>query len=153
MFAEQSPFDVLSGVTLIIAVMFLFPQQTFLIVTYGRNLTHWGRVTHICVGNLTIIGSHIGLSPGRRQTIIWTNDGIVLIGPLGTNYSEISIKILTYSFTKIRSKVSSGKRRPSCLGLNVLRIAFVLWWWNIASLYDARHPTDRRHWSSAIRAT
>ena len=35
-------------------------------------LTHWGRVTHICVGNLTIIGSDNGLSPGRRQAD-WTN--------------------------------------------------------------------------------
>ena len=34
------------------------------------SLTHWGRVTHICVGNLTIIGSDNGLSPGRRQAII-----------------------------------------------------------------------------------
>ena len=33
-------------------------------------LTHWGRVTHICVGNQTIIGSDNGLSPGRRQAII-----------------------------------------------------------------------------------
>ena len=39
-------------------------------------LTHWGRVTHICVGNLTIIGPDNGLSPGRRQAIIWTNAGI-----------------------------------------------------------------------------
>ena len=51
-------------------------------------LSNWGRVTHICVGNLTIIGSDNGLSPGRRQAIIWTNDGILLIGPLGTNFSE-----------------------------------------------------------------
>ena len=34
------------------------------------ELSHWGRVTHICVGNLTIIGSDNGLSPGRRQAII-----------------------------------------------------------------------------------
>ena len=54
-----------------------------------RVLTHWGRVTHICVGKLTIIGSNNGLSPGRRQAIIWTNDKILLIGPLGTNFSEI----------------------------------------------------------------
>ena len=40
-------------------------------------LTHWGRVTHICVGNLTIIGSDNGLSPGRRQAIIWTKAGIL----------------------------------------------------------------------------
>ena len=33
-------------------------------------LTHWGRATHICVGNLTIIVSDNGLSPGRRQAII-----------------------------------------------------------------------------------
>ena len=30
-------------------------------------------MTHICVGNLTIIGSDNGLSPSRRQAIIWTN--------------------------------------------------------------------------------
>ena len=55
--------------------------------------THWGRVTHICVGNLTIIGSDNGLSPDLRQAIIWTNSGILLIGPLGTNFSEILIEI------------------------------------------------------------
>ena len=49
-------------------------------------LTHWGRVTHICVGNLTIIDSDNGLSPGRPQAIIWTNVGILLIGPLRTNF-------------------------------------------------------------------
>ena len=84
-------------------------------------LTHWGRVTHICVGNLTIIGSDNGLSPGRRQAIIWTNAGMLLIGPLGTNFSENLIEILTFSFTKMRLKLSSANWRPFCLGLNVLR--------------------------------
>ena len=83
-------------------------------------LTHWGRATHICVGKLTIIGSDNGLSPGRRQAIIWTSAGILLIGPLRTNFSEILIEIYTFSFKKIDLKVSSGKWRPSCLGLNVL---------------------------------
>ena len=37
----------------------------------GLNvLTHWGRVTHICVGELPIIGSDNDLSPERRQAII-----------------------------------------------------------------------------------
>ena len=49
--------------------------------------------THVCVNKLTIIGSDNGLSPGRRQAIIWSNDGILLIGPLGTNFSEILIEI------------------------------------------------------------
>ena len=83
-------------------------------------LTHWGRVTHICVNKLTIIGSDNGLSPGRRQAIIWTNAGILLIGPLETNFSEILIRIQAFSFKKMHLKMSSGKWRPSCLGLNVL---------------------------------
>ena len=83
-------------------------------------LTHWGRVTHICVSKLNIIGSDNGLSPGRRQAIIWTNAGIILIGPLRTNFSEILIEIHTYSFKKMHFKMSFGKWRPFCLGLNEL---------------------------------
>ena len=83
-------------------------------------LTHCGRVTHICLSKLTIIGSDNGLSPVRRQAIIWTYAGILLIGPLGPIFSEILIEILTFSFTKMRLKVSSAKWRPFCLGLNVL---------------------------------
>ena len=36
------------------------------------GISHWGRVTHISVGNINSIGSENGLSPGRRQAIIWT---------------------------------------------------------------------------------
>ena len=84
------------------------------------SLTHWGRLTHICVSNLTIIGSDNGLSPGWRQAIIWTNDGQLLIGPLRTNFSEILIEILTFSYKKMHLNVSSGKWWPFCLGLNEL---------------------------------
>ena len=89
------------------------------------RLTHWGRVTHICVGNLTIIGSDNGSSPRRRQAIIWTNAGILLIGPLGTNFSEILIATETFSFKKMHLKISSAKWRPFCLGLNVLTPIYV----------------------------
>ena len=77
-------------------------------------------MTHICVSKLIIIGSDNGLSPGRRQAIIWTNAGILLIGPLGTNFNEILIEIHIISPKKIHLKMSSEKWRPSCLGLNVL---------------------------------
>ena len=90
-----------------------------LLVMYP-DLTHWGRVMHICVSKLTIIGSDDGLSPDQCHAIIWTNAGILLIGPSGTNLSEILIKILTFSFEKVHLKVSSAKRRPFFLGLNVL---------------------------------
>ena len=83
-------------------------------------LTLWGRVTHICVSKIIIIGSDTGLPPGQRQAIIRTNAYILLIGPLGTNFSEILVEILTKSFMKIRLKVSSAKWWPFCLGLNVL---------------------------------
>ena len=86
------------------------------------TLTHSGRVMHICIGNLTIIASDNGLSPNRRQAITWTNDRILLIGPLGTNFSEILIEIHTFSFKKMHLKMPSAKRRPFCLGLNVLML-------------------------------
>ena len=84
------------------------------------KLTHWGRVTHICVRKLNSIDSDNGRSPGRRQAIIWTNAGILLIRTIGTNFSGILSEIHTFSFKKMHLKMSSGKWRPSCLGLNVL---------------------------------
>ena len=90
-------------------------------------LIHWDRVTHICVSNLTIIGSDNGLSPGRRQAIIWTNAGILLVGPLWTNINEILIEIHSLSFKKMHLKMSSGKWRSFCLGLNVLTSNIQAW--------------------------
>ena len=87
----------------------------------GNNeLTHWGRVTHICVSKITIIGSDNGLSPDRRQAIIYTNAGLLSIGPSRAYFSENLIKIQQFSSTKMQVKMSSAKWRPSCLGLNVL---------------------------------
>ena len=77
---------------------------------------------YICINKLAIIGSDNGLSPGRCQAIIWTNAGILLIGPLGTNFSEILIEIYKFSFKKMHLKMSSGYWRPSCVGLNVLNL-------------------------------
>ena len=101
-------------------IVWFLNLQVPLIVTY-ICLTHWGRVTHICVSKLTSIDSDNGLAPCLRQAIIWINAGILLIGPQGTNFSEILINILIFSFTKMHLKMSPVKWRPSCLGLNVLR--------------------------------
>ena len=93
------------------------------IIMYKRNaallLINWGWMTHVCVGKLTITGSDNGLSPGRRQAIILPNAGILLIRPLETNFNEILIKIHTFSFKEMHLKISSGKWRPFCLGLDV----------------------------------
>ena len=85
-----------------------------------RCVCIWGQMTHICLSKIIIIAADNGLSPSRRQAIIWTNAGILLIGPLGINFSEISIAILTSSFKKMLLKVSSVKWGPFCLGLNVI---------------------------------
>ena len=74
-------------------------------------------MTHICVDKLTIFGSDNGLSPDRRQAIIWTNAGILLIRTIGTNFSEMLSEIHTFSFRKMDLKASSAKWRPFCLGL------------------------------------
>ena len=68
----------------------------------------------------TNIGSDNGLSPVRRLAIIWTKAEILLIGPLGTNFSEILIKIYIFSFKKMHFKLSLGNWWPFCLSLNML---------------------------------
>ena len=93
---------------------------------------HWLKLTKLIEAEWCIyiyvskLGHHCsdnGLSPGRRQAIIWNNAGILLIGTLGATFNDFFIAILTFSFKKIHLKVSSGKWRPSCLDLNGLTVA------------------------------
>ena len=88
--------------------------------TFNCMLTYWGRATHISISKQTIIGSDNGLSHGRRQAIIWTNDGILLTGTLGTNFHVTLSDIYTFFFMKMHLKMWSGKRRSFRLGLNKL---------------------------------
>ena len=74
----------------------------------GCRSTHWGQMTHKCIGKMTRISSDIGLAPEQRQAIFWTNTGILLIGPLGTNFSEISIEIQTFFLNIICLKMLSA---------------------------------------------
>ena len=74
------------------------------------TLIDWGRVTHTCVGNLAIVGSDNCLSPGWRHAIIWTDAGILLIGPPETDFNEILIKNRTFSFKKIYLKMSPDSK-------------------------------------------
>ena len=89
------------------------------------DLTHWGRATHICVGYLSIIGSDNGLSPGLRQAIIWTNDGILLIRPLGKklqwNFNRNpNIFIKKNAFEIVICEMAAIHSRPQCVkGLSI----------------------------------
>ena len=106
-------------------------------------------MTHICVSKLTIIGSDNGLSPGRRQAIIWTNAEILLIGHLGKNFSGILIEIHTFSFKEnafenVVWKTAAILSRPQCvnslapgqLGRNfrqvILQLILVIYGWSIS---------------------
>ena len=99
----------------LVAIAFTFVMENIFVVHHEELCgiviwcikTHWGRVTHICVGKLTIIGSDNGLSPGRHQAGILTNPGILLTGPLGRNFNEILIEIQTFSFKKIHLNMSA----------------------------------------------
>ena len=82
-------------------------------------LTYWGRVMHICVSKLTIIGSDNGLSPGRRQAIIWTNAGIVnwtLGNKFQWNLNRIQyIFIQENAFEDVVCEMASMSSRPQCV--------------------------------------
>ena len=90
--------------------------------------------------NHTTIGSDNGLSPERHQAIIWTSAGILLIGPLGTNFSEILIEIYTFSFKKIHLKMLYGKWQQFCLGLNVLMYTAFQKGWTLHPCHIRRSP-------------
>ena len=55
----------------------------------------------------------------------YLNAGILLIVPIGTNFSEILVGIHKFSIKEMQLKMSSAKCRPFCLGLNVLTRIFV----------------------------
>ena len=54
------------------------------------NETEWRNMYASVI--YALIGSDNGLSD-VRQAIIWTNAGMLFTGPLGTNFSEIWIKL------------------------------------------------------------
>ena len=59
------------------------------------------------------IGSDNGLSPIRRQAIIWTNDGLLLIALPGTDFSKVWKGILLFEnvvceMASILSQASMG---------------------------------------------
>ena len=97
----------------------LLSLSSYCPVSYN-DLTHWGRVKHICIIKLTITGSDNGLSPDQCQAFIWINVGILLIGPLGTNFSETLIRIHSFTLKIMHLKMSSVKWQPFSLSLNRL---------------------------------
>ena len=86
--------------------------------------SRWGRVTHICVSDLPDIGSDNGLSPGRRQAIIWTTAGLLLIWTLGTNTVKSYAKSIHFHSRKCvwKSRLRNGVHlsQPQCVRVPVM---------------------------------
>ena len=74
-------------------------------------LTHLPLVLHVMYASVKWVsfGSGNGLLPVGHQAITWTNPDLLSIGPLGTNFSEIWIEILTFPFKKMCLKMTSAK--------------------------------------------
>ena len=103
---------------------------------YGVTRPQWvnslGPSDAYCVGKLNSIGSDHGLLPVQHQAIIWTNAGIFLIGSLGTNFSEILIKIKHFHWKKYFETVISKKSAILILSrlfmwIKILCIEYILW--------------------------
>ena len=71
------------------------------------TLTHWGPVTHIFVGNLTIIGSDNGLSPGRCQ--------IALVYIMPSLHQILVIIIQSGTFVVIEAYINCKKVHKQAL--------------------------------------
>ena len=73
---------------------------------------------------------------------------ILSIGPLGTNFSKIEIKIQNFSFGKKHLKISSAKWRPFCPGRDHLTLAQSLTL-PVASCFYANLTSNTLSFSSA----
>ena len=78
---------------------------------YSLSLTHWGRVTHICVDNLSIIGSDNG-----SNIVNWT-----LRNNLHGNLNQNScVFIHENAFENVVWKMVAILSRPQCVNVCVL---------------------------------
>ena len=97
---------------------------------------------YFCISKLNIIGSNNSLLPVGRQTIIWTNAGILLIVPIGTIFNEIVIEIYIfiqeYLFEIVVCKMVAILSRPQFVNMNCdhwyvkITVEHSRLWWTIA---------------------
>ena len=118
--------------------------------------TYWGQVTYICVDDSTIIGSDNCLPSGRHKAIIWTNIGILLNAPRGTNFSEILTKLIHFLiqenvFENVVWKMAASVRDVlrfatvvSLIGRNKSTFAMLYWcYFSLVEIIDYRYTPCR----------
>ena len=100
--------DMLSG--------FLIPTNHWTLESFVPD--HRARVMHICGSKLVHHCFQIMGAPAQRHAIIWTNIGLLLIGPLVTKFCEHWIKIQQFLYEERYFKMPSVKWRHFRLVLN-----------------------------------
>ena len=84
-------------------------------------IAHWGRVTHICVDKLIIIGSDNGLSPDRRQASHYLNQCSIIVNWILANIFQwkfnqnTAIFIEDYARENVVCEMASTLSRPQCV--------------------------------------
>ena len=98
------------------------PEKTWNIFAshvISPHLTHWGRVMHICIGNLTIIGSDNGLAHSRRQAYLnqcWNILNWTLRNKLQWNFKQnLYIFIQENAFDCVVCEMAAILSRPQCV--------------------------------------
>ena len=99
-------------------------------------LTHWGRVTHICFGNLTIIGSDNGLivawsEPSHYLNQCWNIVNWNLRNKFQWNFNRNSnIFIQENALENVVCEMASILSRPRCVNN----------WWRPTDAYVRQEP-------------
>ena len=83
---------------------------------WGDELTHWGRVTHICVSKLTTIGSDNGLAPNHYLNQWWNIVNWTLRNNLQWNFNwNSNIFIRKNALENVVCEMASILSRPQCV--------------------------------------
>ena len=72
--------------------------------------------TSVAVVNWVVIGFNNGWSPVHGQAIIWTDDDLLSIRYMRTNFDQILLKIHKCSLKTMPLKISYAKCHSLCLG-------------------------------------
>ena len=64
-----------------------------------------------------------------HQVFIWTNDGLLLTGPMGIGRGEIEIKIWKCSFRNMHLKLLSAKKNLFRIGFLRQQTVMHIWYW------------------------
>ena len=117
----------------------------WIVYWYSTRLTHWGRVTHICVNKLTIISSDNGLSPSHYlnqcwEIVVWTTRNLLKWNPNRNPYifiQENAFENVVWEMAAILSRPQyvNGRCHEIMININPKRLfsfSFVIYHKNIS---------------------